>query len=201
MAEIRETRNATTQSGSPSAEQDAPRSREVSRREQGGSLQGSDRGQGGQALARFRDPFTAMQRLSQEMDELFDAFFYGRPLARQGRESALRSLWAPDVEVCEEQDKLRVLVDLPGVPKDSVKIDVHENALTIQGERHEERTEGSEEQGYRRSERRYGSFYRTVPLPEGANADEARAQMKDGVLEITVPVTPRKQARRLDIQG
>jgi HSP20 family protein len=164
----------------------------------GGTVQ--QRGQSG--VSRYgRDPFEMMQRLSEEMDQVFDSFFYGRPLARQARHAGLQSLWAPEVELCEEGNKLRVCVDLPGVPKDNVKIDIHEGMLTIQGERREERTEGGEGQGFRRSERRYGSFYRTIPLPEGVEAEKADARMKDGVLEISIPITPAKQPRRLEIQS
>jgi HSP20 family protein len=168
---------------------------------QGGAVQ--QRAQGG--MSRYgRDPFEMMQRISDEMDQLFDSFFYGRPAARQARQQSgtgLRSLWAPEVELSEEGSQVRVCVDLPGVAKDNVKIDVHEGMLTIQGERREERTDGGEGQGFRRSERRYGSFYRTIPLPEGAQAENAQAKMKDGVLEITIPITPAKQPRRLEIQG
>jgi HSP20 family protein len=73
----------------------------------------------------------------------------------------------------------------------------------IQGERREERTEGGgEQQGFRRSERRYGSFYRAIPLPDYVDAEKAEARMKDGVLNITLPITEaRRQARRLEIQG
>ena len=200
MADTKETQGGTNLSGTATMEQGRGSKQEVGR-QQGADLQGTAGGQGERGLARWRDPFTLMQRMSQEMDELFDSFFYGTPRVRGGRESALRSLWAPDVEVCEEQNRLRVLVDLPGVSKDNVKVDVHEGALTIQGARQEERSEGGEQEGYRRSERRYGSFYRTIPLPDGADAEQAQAHMKDGVLEVTLPMTPRKQARRLDIKG
>ena len=165
---------------------------------QSGSVQTG--GQGG--LARYsRNPFDMMQQLSEEMDQLFDSFFYGRPVARQGRQHPMQQLWAPEVELSQEGNAIRVCVDLPGVSKDNVKIDIHEGLLSIQGERREERTEGGEQQGFRRSERRYGSFYRTIPLPEGAEAQNAQASMKDGVLEIRVPLTPAKQPRRLQIQG
>jgi HSP20 family protein len=147
-----------------------------------------------------RDPFAMMQRMSEEMDQMFDAFFHGRPFARSARQPSLPNLWAPEVEICEEGNQLRVSVDLPGVPKDGVKVDIHEGMLTIQGERREERTEGGKEQGFRRSERRYGSFYRSIPLPDGANAEEAQARMKEGVLEIVVPLAQR-QGRRLQIEG
>ena len=154
----------------------------------------------GQGLAAYgRDPFAMMDRLSQEMDQLFDSFFYGRPLARSARQSQVPTLWAPEVDICEEGNRLRVSVDLPGVAKDGVKVDIHEGMLTIQGERREERTEGGEQQGFRRTERRYGSFYRSIPLPDGADAEQAQARMKEGVLEITIPLA-QKQGRRLQIE-
>jgi HSP20 family protein len=171
--------------------------REQQQGHESGALQ--ERRQGG--LAHYgRDPFAVMQRLSDEMDQLFESFFHGRPLARSRGQSRLQNLWAPEVEVHDEGNQLRVSVDLPGVSKDNVKVDVREGMLTIEGERREERAEGGEQQGFRRSERRYGSFYRGIPLPEGADAEKAEARMKEGVLEITVPVTP-KQTRRLEIQG
>ena len=152
-------------------------------------------------IARYsRDPYEMMQRLSDEMDELFDSFLHGRPLVRSRGQSRLQNLWAPEVELREEGNQLRVCVDLPGVSKDNVKVDLREGMLTIEGERREERTEGGEQQGFRRSERRYGSFYRSIALPEGADAEKAEARMKEGVLEITVPIT-QKQTRRLEIQG
>jgi HSP20 family protein len=166
--------------------------------DRGGPVQ--ERRKGGAVSAYTRDPFELMQRLSEEMDELFESFFHGRRLARSRVQSQLQSLWAPEVEVFEEGNQLRVCVDLPGVPRENVKVDVRDGVLTIAGERREERTEGGAQQGFRRSERRYGSFYRSVPLPEGAEAAKAEARMKEGVLEITVPVA-QKQTRRLEIQG
>ena len=152
-------------------------------------------------LAPYTDPFSLVQQLSNEMDELFESFFYDRPAVRRSRQSELRNLWAPEVEVTQDESQLRISVDLPGISKDNVKVDVREGALTIQGERREERNEGDEKQGYRRSERRYGSFYRSIPLPEGADAENARAQMKEGVLEITLPLAQRARGRRLEIKG
>lgn len=204
-----ETQERQTQQGQQSgAQREALRGSESRSRQQGGEVevgQGQQggamrRGEGG--LARYsRNPFAVMQQLSDEMDQLFDSFFYGTPVRRWTQPARMPELWAPEVEMCEKGNKLCVSVDLPGISKDDVKIDIEDGALVIQGERREERSEGGEEQGYRRSERRYGSFYRTLPLPEGADAEKAEAQMKDGVLEITLPLTERAQARRLEIKG
>ena len=193
------TASERTQQGGEQGMQGSQRGQEmqIGQGEQGGAMQE----QGRQRLARYsRDPFTMMQRLSEEMDQLFDSFLYGRAPART-RQSQLQNLWAPDVEIEEEGNRLRVCVDLPGVAKDNVKIDISEGVLTIQGERREERKEGSEQQGYRRTERQYGSFYRSMLLPEGVDTEQAQARMKDGVLEVTLPMTAAKQAKRLEIQG
>jgi HSP20 family protein len=172
---------------------------------QGQQLQGSAQGgavqqRGQHAPAYYRDPFAMLDQLSQEMDQLFDSFLYGRPASRRQQQSQLPQMWMPDVEITEQGGELRVCADLPGIPKDKVKVDIHDNMLTIQGERSEERQEGGGEQGYRRSERRYGSFYRAVALPEGVDAEHAQAQMKDGVLEITLPFTAQKKPKQLDIR-
>jgi HSP20 family protein len=107
----------------------------------------------------------------------------------------------PEVEMREEGNQLQVCVDLPGLTKDNVKVDVEDGALVVQGERHEERSEGGEQQGFRRSERRYGSFYRAIPLPEHVDAEKAQAQMKDGVLRVTFPLSEQRKGRRLEISS
>ncbi len=90
-----------------------------------------------------------------------------------------------------------VHADLPGLRKDDVKIEVTNDSMIIQGERKREHEEQGK--GFRRSERSYGSFYRCVPLPTGANLDEARAQFNNGVLEASIPVPEEQQRRRREI--
>jgi HSP20 family protein len=143
-------------------------------------------------------PFGTLQRFSDEMDRIFGDFGLGRrwsgsPLAR-GAE-----LWAPQVDVFQRNNELVVKADLPGLKKDEVKVDVADDAITIQGERHAEHEEDRE--GYYRSERTYGTFYRVVPLPEGAMTDQAKATFNNGVLEITMPAPPEHvtRGRRLEI--
>jgi HSP20 family protein len=174
-----------------------------------GELQQSQQGRGlqqqgwqrGSGMSRFSaDPFETMQRLSEEMDQLFDSLLYGGRVARPARQARAQNVWAPDLEISEEGNQLRVCVDLPGIPKENVHIDVHDGMLTIQGERREERNEGGEQQGFRRSDRRYGSFCRSISLPEGVDEQNAQARLKEGVLEIVLPIA-RKESRRLEIQG
>jgi HSP20 family protein len=126
------------------------------------------------------------------------------PPASQGQGTGVgygtTSLWYPQIEVSEKQGNLVVCADLPGLKKEDVQLEVHDDQLVLQGERRNEssQTEG----GIYRTERSYGSFYRTIPLPDGVNPDQVRATFKDGVLEVTVPVPNRQQhlqGRRIEI--
>ena len=94
--------------------------------------------------------------------------------------------WAPPVEVRERDGNLLVSAELPGLNKDEVKVEVTNEGLVIQGERKREREE--ERGGIHRSERSYGAFYRLIPLPEGANIEQAKAKFENGVLEVQVPI-------------
>jgi HSP20 family protein len=140
-------------------------------------------------------PFHMLERFANEMDRIFEDFGFGRLRAGQPWRGMLSSeaLWSPDVEVFHRNSELVVRADLPGLSKDDVKVDVTDDQLTIEGER--QRQHDEEREGVYRSERSYGKFRRTIQLPEGVIADEAKATFKDGVLEIVMPAPP-EQARR-----
>jgi HSP20 family protein len=146
-------------------------------------------------------PFAFMRRFSEEMDRLFEDFGFGRGLLAPGFGRGLSrfgdiesSVWSPQVEVFERGGQLVVRADLPGMTRDDINIEVTDDALVLRGERKSEREEN--EEGYYRSERSYGSFYRRIPLPEGAGAENADATFRNGVLEVTMPVPERAQQRR-----
>jgi HSP20 family protein len=144
-------------------------------------------------------PFSALQRFANEVDRMFDDFGFGR---RTNVPSvwgeARQSLWAPDVDVVQKNNELVITADLPGLSKDEVTVEVTDDAVTIQGERKREHEE--EREGLYRSERSYGSFYRAIPLPEGAMSDQAKAAFRDGVLQITMPAPPASKGRRIEIE-
>ena len=99
----------------------------------------------------------------------------------------------------EHDRKLVVRADLPGITKDNVKVELRENALVIRGERREEHEEVRE--GFYRTERSYGNFYRELPLPEGVDTEKAEANFAEGVLEITMPMRrSESRGRQLQIQ-
>jgi HSP20 family protein len=154
----------------------------------------------------FGEPFRVLERFADEMDQLFDEFGLGRgwfgprlafrlPRALPTRAEG----WLPDVEMLQRNNHLMIRADLPGLTKDDVKIEITENAVTIEGERRREREE--EKAGVYRSERSYGAFSRTIALPQGAMTEQAKASFKDGVLEITMPAPPETvtRGRKLEI--
>ena len=107
------------------------------------------------------------------------------------------SMWVPHMEMYERDGKLVVTADLPGMKKSDVNVELHHDHIVIQGERRHEQT--SDERGFYRSERSYGSFYRSIPLPEGVDGDSAKATFQDGVLRIEMKAPEQKRSRQLDI--
>jgi HSP20 family protein len=107
--------------------------------------------------------------------------------------------WVPQIEVLQNNGQFMVRADLPGLTKEDVKVELTEKLLMISGERKEEKEEKRE--GFYRSERSYGSFYREVPLPEGAMTEKAAATFRNGVLEITIPAAKLEPStRKLEIK-
>jgi HSP20 family protein len=104
-------------------------------------------------------------------------------------------------DVHEREDKFCVRVDLPGLMKEDVKVEVTHDELTIEGERKLEKSEKKE--GFYRSERSYGSFLRSIPIPEYVKAENATATFKNGVLEIEMPTLPVPEAKKraVDTKG
>lgn len=173
------------------------------------SRQGGASAVRGPGMMRSSNPYLVMQRMAEDMDRLFEQFGFGRAglgispslasllsqdtsrgAAQLGRGE--QTLWSPQVEVFERGGQLVIRADLPGVNRDDVHIEVENDVLTIRGERRDEQEERRE--GFYRSERSYGSFYRALPLPDGVDAEACEATYKDGVLEITLPA-PREQAK------
>jgi HSP20 family protein len=134
------------------------------------------------------DPFSVMRHFREEMDRALGRAF-GDDVGGNG------GVWTPAIEVTEQNGNLKVHAELPGLKPEDVKLEVTDVSLVIEGERmfeHEVKDKG----GVYRSERRYGRFYRQIPLPEGVNVDQAKAQFKNGVLEVTLPMPERKSNRR-----
>jgi HSP20 family protein len=140
-------------------------------------------------------PFALMRRFMEDMEQQWGQPGMGH--GGQGMATTGSAFFSPPVELFEREGHLVVRADLPGLTKDDVHVEVTDEALTIEGER---RSEHEERQGgFFRSERRYGTFHRQIPLPEGVNPDQVKASFKDGVLEVSMPA-PQRQARGRQIE-
>ncbi len=129
-------------------------------------------------------PFKFMKRFTEEMDRAFSGF----------TPPAEFELWAPPLEVKHKNGDFVVTAELPGLAKEEIKVEVLENALVIEGERKREKEEKGEE--FYRSERYYGKFYRSIPLPKGAKPENIKAELTNGILEVVIPVPEMKAATR-----
>ena len=154
---------------------------------------------GAYSLFNGAQPFMLMQRMAEDMDRLFGQFGLGRtgftlsPVLEE-------TLWSPQVELFERGNNLVVRADLPGVKKEDLNIEVQDDVLTISGERHSELEENRE--GFYRSERSYGNFFRSIPLPNEVNADHVNASFRDGVLEVILPAPKpeERQTKKIEIR-
>ena len=155
----------------------------------------------------FASPFDWIDQMSDEMDRMFDRM--SRHLGMPHRSGLSRGLfssptregiWAPRVEAFQKGDRFIVRAELPGLKKEDVQVELTDEALTIHGERREEHEE--EREGYYQSERQYGQFHRTIPLPEGVIGETAEASFRDGVLEVRMQAAPSEanRGRRLEIK-
>lgn len=137
------------------------------------------------AIVRW-DPFRELTQMQSQLGRLMDSMWGGR-----------EETWLPAVDVFDKSDAVVVKAELPGIDPDQVQIEVDENVLTIKGERRFE--EEVEDERYYRVERRYGSFQRSLALPQGAKTDEIAADYQDGVLTVTVPKSEAVKPKQIRI--
>lgn len=138
-------------------------------------------------------PSRSLRNLQREVDDIFDRFF-GRS-SGDGSESAV---WAPQTDLVETDDTYRIHLDVPGMSKEDISINLQNNTLTVSGTRSSERRDEGEE--YVRVERAMGNFHRTFTLPETVDADNIEATYDNGVLNIHVPKTEGSTRKQIEIQ-
>jgi HSP20 family protein len=149
-----------------------------------------------------RSPFSMMRRLAEDMDRIFYDFGFGPSLIGSDMWTepvGTGELWTPEIETFRRGDKLVVRADLPGLQKENVNVEIDEDTLTISGQRQDEFKE--ERDDYYRSERRYGRFFRAIPLPQGVDENQIDAKFSNGVLEVTLPAPkePTHERKRINI--
>ncbi|MBF0096046.1 MAG: Hsp20/alpha crystallin family protein [Magnetococcales bacterium] len=136
------------------------------------------------------DPFRNVRVLQNEINRLFDRDYDDA--------SNVMSQWPLRVDVREEEDRLVLQADLPGVEQKDIKLHVENNQLTISGERKWDETQKRD--NYHRIERMYGSFSRTFQLGHNTNPEKIQAAYKNGVLEVVLPKREEAKPRTIQIQ-
>jgi HSP20 family protein len=148
-----------------------------------------------------RRPFMDLGHRERDMDRVIEDFF-GRRMRPWGRDRWLGregiDLKVPTVDLFEEKADVVVKAELPGVDKDNIQVNLTDHTLTIKGEKKKE--EEVKEENYYRSERSYGSFFRTIDLPTDVHADKVKATFKNGVLEVRMPKTEEAKAKEVKVK-
>jgi HSP20 family protein len=144
------------------------------------------------ALIRW-EPARELTSLQSEMNRLFNTFFDVPAPANGG---SLRR-WVPAMDLVETDDSYVLRADLPGLSEDDINIEVENNVLTVSGERKSEHEDKGE--GYYRVERAFGTFSRSLTLPDGVDPDAVQASFDKGVLEVRIPKPEQTKPRRVQI--
>lgn len=147
------------------------------------------------AMTRW-DPFKELEEMERRLATMF-----GRaPVRKNGeKEEALTvAEWAPLVDITEDEKEYVIKAELPEVKKEDIKLTVHDDVLTITGERKSEKEEKGKK--YHRVERAYGSFMRSFTLPEDADASKVTAESKDGVLKVHLPKSEKAKPKSIEVK-
>lgn len=136
------------------------------------------------------DPLREAAAMHTELSRLMNGLFEGN-----GRET---QAWVPTLDVWETEDAVHYAFDLPGLTQDAIQVEIEDGALSVSATRRRESTQDT--QGYQRFERRFGTFARTIGLPQGVSEDEIKASYTNGVLEISVPKPEQPKPRRIEVE-
>jgi HSP20 family protein len=145
-----------------------------------------------------RGDFDALDNFHREIDRLFAGWFadLGFDLPARGEAFGALTEW-PRVNIAESDNEVIVTAELPGLDEKSVKVELDDEAITLQGEVCDEREDKNRR--WTRFERRCGSFQRTLALPAEVRADKAKATFKRGLLTVTLPKRAPSAARRRSV--
>lgn len=138
------------------------------------------------------DPFDEIRRMQNYMEQMFRTF-----PALESRFGT--GTFSPLTDVAEEDNKVIITTDLPGIEKENVELDLRDNVLVINAGKEKEEEE-AEKEGYLRKERAFMRYYREIPLPDGVTEEGATAQLKNGVLTITLPKIKSVTGKRIQIE-
>jgi len=145
------------------------------------------------AIMRWR-PWGDLVSVEDEMNRLFGDFFGQLP----ARRAWAVERWSPAVDISENNDKIHVDVEIPGMKKEDIKVSLENNVLMLKGEKKQERE--INEENCHRLERRYGSFVRSFELPVRVKADQIKAAYKNGVLHVELPKAEEVKPKEIPIE-
>jgi HSP20 family protein len=138
------------------------------------------------------DPARELAQWQNDVERLMGTFLRGTSAGGNGEQR-----WAPPVDIWETKDELVYAFDLPGIPEEKISIEFEDGTLNVTAER--ERTSEVSQERFYRFERRYGSFTRSIGLPQGVAEEDIRADYKDGVLELHVKKPKAPEPRKIQI--
>ncbi|MFP3942528.1 MAG: Hsp20/alpha crystallin family protein [Alphaproteobacteria bacterium] len=145
----------------------------------------------------FDTPLASLQRdINRMFDEIWNR--WERPL---GGASGFLPMSSPHTDVAETDDEIEITAELPGLDEKDVEVTLTQDAVTIRGEKKAEHEEKRKD--YYMSERSWGAFHRSIPLPSGVDTDRAEARFDRGVLTVRLPKTAeaREKVRRIEVKG
>jgi HSP20 family protein len=145
------------------------------------------------ALIRW-DPFREMSSLQERMNRLMTDFRTRTPWTE---EEMAQGSWVPAVDIYETKEAIVLNVELPGVTKDEISLEVKDSTLTLKGEKKLEKD--VKEENYHRMERTYGSFMRSFTLPSTVQQEKVKARFKDGILEISIPKAEEARPKQIKV--
>ncbi len=149
-------------------------------------------------IVRF-DPFEDMARLQREVNRLFETNERGNGTVRGNAEHASTRIWAPAVDIVEDQNEIVVKAELPGLKQEDIDIELTGDTLTIKGERSFDDTERKD--SYVRIERAYGTFQRSFTIGVPVQNDAVNASYKDGVLEVHLPKSEATKPKKVAVSA
>lgn len=146
------------------------------------------------ALVRW-DPFRELEDVSDRLNRIF-----ARPASSgtNGKETMIVAEWAPSVDISETEEAYQIKAEIPDVKKEDVKITLEDGVLTIQGQRKQAQEQHNTK--YHRIERSYGSFARTFSLPDVIEADQVKAEFKDGVVHLHLPKSEKAKPKAIEVK-
>ena len=140
-------------------------------------------------------PFQSLRRLGSALDEAFNTW----PFAQQDDNGSITSSWYPACDVLEDKDSVKIIVELPGLTPDDVKLSLENNLLSIRGEKRQQAEETTER--VHRYERSYGAFERSFALPTTVDSEKVSASFLNGILTVTVPKAERARPRESPVRA